>query len=570
MPSFSYWKMESLDAATINTIGERNAKRLIRTNNIDFNSSWSFSAADGNALLGPDGDNWAEYRRWFLVEETDAEARTKARYKFPFGKDGKIYRRGVIAVKSRAAQANFPELADLADELLEMIDAKKEDYADSVDPVRLDRGPSPVADARVMQGVNRADKVGGPDWMIRPFERTAEGYLSGRAVVTNIGVFPYMDGDGNVRWELRPPEEVLSTDSINSLRMKPITDDHPEALVMPSNIEGLQKGHTGSNPSVPATYTDGEPLNPEHAGFDYEEGRTYNAVGKKPIGDAYHVAIDMILTGTELIDKVLNGKQGLSAGYICDLEESSGVWMGVPYQAIQRNIRYNHVAVVDQGRAGDAARIQLKLDSADAIGVDTEKIKVQEDNMPTLKKITLDGVEYEAEPKVLENLHTEKARADKAEEDLRIKTDKYSQLEAERDTLKEKADKLQTELDEANERSVDPSKIDEAVKARISLLTAAKSAGVEVKDDMDEKAIKKAVILSVFPKADEKKLDEADDIYLNGRFDGAIEVLKDSEGRETVNRSQLTDGGAGGESKLDEAEKNYKADLTSSWERKGA
>ena len=59
--------------------------------------------------------------------------------------------------------------------------------------------------------------------------------------------------------------------------------------------------------------------------------------------------------------------------------------MGMGYDFIQRNIRANHVAIVDRARAGDSARI--RLDSADAVLVEEEGNTV---------KIKLDGaVEFD-------------------------------------------------------------------------------------------------------------------------------------------------------------------------------
>jgi hypothetical protein len=46
---------------------------------------------------------------------------------------------------------------------------------------------------------------------------------------------------------------------------------------------------------------------------------------------------------------------------------------------------------------------------------------------------------------------------------------------------------------------------------------------VEVKDDMADLDIKKAVITAVFPKADLKDKDEA---YISARFDSALEMLE--------------------------------------------
>lgn len=110
-------------AIQINDDGMRNARALIRGDKIDYNSDWSFTTEDEDKILG-DGD-WAEYRKWFLAIDTEENEETKARYKFPFGKDGKVYRRAVIAAKQRASQQDYPNIRDAADELLQMIDNKE-------------------------------------------------------------------------------------------------------------------------------------------------------------------------------------------------------------------------------------------------------------------------------------------------------------------------------------------------------------------------------------------------------------------------------------------------------------
>jgi HK97 family phage major capsid protein/ATP-dependent Clp endopeptidase proteolytic subunit ClpP len=110
----------------INSVGISHAEGLISQGKIDYDSDWEFTAEDGNKLLGPKGDDWNEYKKWFIAEDTDANENTKNRYKFPFGKNGKIYRRGVIAAKQRAAQQGYSNIADAADSLLQKIDKKKE------------------------------------------------------------------------------------------------------------------------------------------------------------------------------------------------------------------------------------------------------------------------------------------------------------------------------------------------------------------------------------------------------------------------------------------------------------
>ena len=51
----------------------------------------------------------------------------------------------------------------------------------------------------------------------------------------------------------------------------------------------------------------------------------------------------------------------LSCGYNLRLDETPGVWEGQPYDAIQRDIEINHLALVDKARAGEQARLNLSL-----------------------------------------------------------------------------------------------------------------------------------------------------------------------------------------------------------------
>jgi hypothetical protein len=69
----------------------------------------------------------------------------------------------------------------------------------------------------------------------------------------------------------------------------------------------------------------------------------------------------LVLTAQEAIDALEDGTQELSAGYTCDIVDVDG-------KLFQRNIRANHIAIVDKGRAGSSCRIS---DEADAVIVDT-------------------------------------------------------------------------------------------------------------------------------------------------------------------------------------------------------
>jgi len=111
-------------AITLYRAGESHARTLIEQGRVDEESSWDFSAEDGDALLG-DPPDWDRYASWFLGHDTEADKETKAAWKYPFGKDGKVYRSALRAIRTRAAQNNETEISDAARRLLDLMDEQK-------------------------------------------------------------------------------------------------------------------------------------------------------------------------------------------------------------------------------------------------------------------------------------------------------------------------------------------------------------------------------------------------------------------------------------------------------------
>jgi hypothetical protein len=276
--------------------------------------------------------------------------------------------------------------------------------------------------------------------------------------------------------------------------------------VTPENIKQYQVGNTGTNPNSQAL-------------------KTYGDNDADDMADGLHVAIDMTIQEAKAIADVKAGKTALSCGYTCDLEPApvGSKYLGMQYDFIQRNIRYNHVAIVDAARAGDEAKI--RLDSADAtLGFQVMGKKLNKEE-PMLKKVNLDGVDYEAEAKVIETLTQTKTRADAADAKVTELTTQVSSLSAERDTHKDRADGLAKEVEKLKADSVDEAKLDGLVTAKLALRETARSLGVEKVDGVSDLDLKKAVILKVTPSA---KLDGKDVTYIQSRFDASLEIVADS------------------------------------------
>jgi len=110
-------------STSLNSAGVAHAHALANAGKIN-DGTWSFSAEDGNAMLGSAGDDWPNYAKWFLATHPDQTANTKAHYGYPFGKNGEIYRNAVISAKGRAAQQGAEDIVKACSSLMDIMDAK--------------------------------------------------------------------------------------------------------------------------------------------------------------------------------------------------------------------------------------------------------------------------------------------------------------------------------------------------------------------------------------------------------------------------------------------------------------
>lgn len=341
-----------------------------------------------------------------------------------------------------------------------------------------------------------------------------DGYLEDVPVVGRVGIQLYRNPDGSVRRELRPPEEVFNADSLASFKGKPITLGHPGAV----NSRNSRKHQVG----------------------------TMLDVGRK---DGGNVAVPIIIHADEAISQAKSGRaRQLSLGYRLDLEERRGwfnrktqevVFRGdeserfpdgyissdwEEFDAVQRNIRINHLALVSKARAGDVAT--LNLDGDEEITLDDD------DNQPkgkTMQKLRLDnGLEYDASPEVVVAFNALKQDAEDANNKLSEAQTTISTITAECDTLKADAAEFENKLKQAREDA------EKTIKARTELEAKAEKHGIKC-DGLDDIAVKKAVVAKLKPSI---KLDGKDDTYINVAFDMAIESAPMEQQRKIVNQDK--------------------------------
>jgi hypothetical protein len=362
---------------------------------------------------------------------------------------------------------------------------------------------------------------------------TPQGYLKADAFATRSGIFLYRKPDGSVQRELRPAAEVFHPDSLQSLAEVPVTNDHPQ---MPLNVENtklLAVGYTGSE------------------------------IAK--LGDFVKCGITIYDKAT--IEGVMQGsKKELSGGYTCDIEMTPGMYKGMQYDAIQTNIRYNHLAVVKDGRAGHEASI--KLDSQDAVMVEEDAKKESENDQEEKKdsakeknqvistkeiekgesimpKLKIDSVEYELPEAVASFISKSDAilsEVKKQNDQLQAKFDAMEALKKKEDAKKSTAEEPE---DEDEEEMEDGKKKDKSKKMdRKDAIVygrdfaeaesfAHKVIGKEFKaDTLDLIDVKRAVCAKAMP---EIKLDGKSEDYVNAMFDSFKSQYKDPEAKKLQN-----------------------------------
>lgn len=308
-------------------------------------------------------------------------------------------------------------------------------------------------------------------------KRTADGYLTTVAKSVRTGVQLYAGSEVGrpemrVVRVMRPADEVFSVDSLQSFSHAPVTLDHPSEPVTSDNWSKLAVGEVST-----AATKDGE-----------------------------WIALPLILKDAAAIAAVESGKRELSAGYTCELEFVDHE----DYDAIQKNIRINHLAVVDRARAGSDARIGDSWGTSPIHTTDTETKRM------TMRTVLVDGLSVETTEAGAQAIAKLTADAARATADHAAAA---AALDAKLATADAALAKAEAERDAALAKVLSDADLDKAAAARGDLIAKAKALAPNVvTDGKPALDIKKAVLV------DRKiNLDGKSDAYIEARFDTLVE-----------------------------------------------
>jgi hypothetical protein len=332
---------------------------------------------------------------------------------------------------------------------------------------------------------------------------TDEGFLVVPARISRIGIQEYLAGEMDVDDRdpsdivrvYRSEEEVFSDLSLISFSNKPITNGHPPVLVNASNAKEYSVGHAG--PTVTR--------------------------------DGCFAKSDLFIIDAKSIQDIESGKAELSNGYTADIDWTPGVSLdGEQYDAVQRNIKGNHIAIVERGRAGRDCRVADQLPNLGDI--------------TKMAKITIDGVDYEVSDQAAQavgKLHTRLTDAEmSAEEAEKEKKAKEDEAEAAKKAAEKTEDSLKAKLDDATSKVPTADALDKLVAARTELVDKVRKILPEIEwEGKDNASLMKEAVAT---KCENVQMDSVSTDYIQARFDMLVESVQGVNDLDSAFRQEVT------------------------------
>lgn len=181
--------------------------------------------------------------------------------------------------------------------------------------------------------------------------------------ISKVGIFDYSgmqvgdrENPDKIYKVYRPAEELGSEETINSFKLIPFVDEH--TMLGDNGKPAEEKGVHG---------TTGEDVY-------LQDGVLYS---------------NLRIFSNALKNLIEAGKQELSCGYSCDYDFTSGDFNGEHYDVIQRNLRGNHLALVQEGRMGKDVKVldhKITFDAKELFMGENEN-KEEVAKTPTLEEL---------------------------------------------------------------------------------------------------------------------------------------------------------------------------------------
>jgi hypothetical protein len=336
----------------------------------------------------------------------------------------------------------------------------------------------------------------------------------------------------------RPEEELNKADTIQSLNGVP-----------------LQLEHHDDTAENPAQYT------------------RIGATGTDAVFEYPYLSNSLHFFNQKAIDLIESGEKcELSIGYDCEIHKEAGEFEGVPYDFVQRNIKIQHVALVECGRAGadvkvsDSKEIILNSEKNEVKQMDKEKLlqlinelvkagATEEEIKAKIDELTADACEDDEVELEAEEVKTEEPDTEEVEEQEQEASDEEQTEQKDDDDLiieEVKAELEKAGLDAENEEIVKAFIVgNHFAKAETEATdedTTDEEATEEEKEAEEQKATDTALKVAKIVKADiERRFNAVNEVrHVLGdvnamKYDSADKIYRDALAKMGVNVKSLKD-----------------------------
>ena len=330
-------------------------------------------------------------------------------------------------------------------------------------------------------------------------EFTDEGFLIVKDnKLARSGILEYLpeelglpsNGQGMIKI-FRDPVDLFDEKVLESFKSKTVTLQHPSKFVDSKNLEN-------------------------RVGWSKDDIRQE--------GD--YILGSIVVDSQEGIDAIEKGTAEISLGYEADVVAMDGVYNGERYTHIFKDMKGNHIAIVDRGRNGSMCKISDK--------------KTKEGK--NMKKIIHDGVEFEASEQIAQVFDKLTAERDTYKASISDMEEKVSDMEEKLEDAEEKKKEAEEAKAKMEDSMVSVDNLDAIVEERTAVIDKASKIvdGFESKGKSIEDMKKEAVI------AKGRDITDKSADYVSACFD-MIEtkttlktVLKDSA--VNADQKQINDG----------------------------
>ena len=256
----------------------------------------------------------------------------------------------------------------------------------------------------------------------------------------------------------RPEEELKKADTIQSLNGVP-----------------LQLEHHDDTAEKPAQYT------------------RIGATGTDAVFEYPYLSNSLHFFNQKAIDLIESGEKcELSIGYDCEIHKEAGEFEGVPYDFVQRNIKIQHVALVECGRAG----ADVKVSDSKEIILNSEKNEVKQMDKEKLLQLINELVKAGASEEEIK-AKIDELTADACEDEDEVEAEEVKTEEPDTEEVEEQ--EQETSDEEQTEQADDDDLIIEEVKAELE------KAGLDAEN---EELVKAFIVGNHFAKSETEATDE--------------------------------------------------------------